>query len=125
KALIGLEELGVPYEIHWVDITRGEQARPEYLAINPNNKIPAIVDSEGPGGAPLAVFESGAVLVYLADKTGKLLDGAGPRRYEALQWLFFNAGGPGPMLGQLGYYTRFAKGEPPEVIEAGKARVGK
>ena len=78
KALIGLEELGLPYETNWIDITKGEQMSPEYLAINPNNKIPAIVDRDGPGGKPITVFESGAVLVYLAEKTGKLLPKSGP-----------------------------------------------
>lgn len=124
KLLIALEELALPYEAHWVDISKGEQLRPEFLAINPNNKIPAIRDRQGPGGAPLSVFESGAVLAYLADKAGRLM-GEGAQRYATLEWLFFNAGGTGPTLGQLGYYTRFAKDEPPAVLEAGKARFGK
>src|SRR6187402_2939558 len=114
KALIGLEELGLPYETHWIDITKGEQMSPEYLSINPNNKIPAIVDRDGPGGKPITVFESGAVLVYLAEKTGKLLPKSGAARYATLEWVFFNAGGPGPMLGQLGYFTKFA----PEKVPA-------
>ena len=117
KALIGLEELGLPYETHWIDITKGEQTTPEYLAINPNNKIPAIVDREGPDGKPITVFESGAVLVYLAEKAGKLLAKSGPARYTALEWVFFNAGGPGPMLGQLGYFTKFAPEKIPAAIQ--------
>ncbi|MBS1123557.1 MAG: Glutathione S-transferase [Deltaproteobacteria bacterium] len=108
KALIALEEFGVPYTLHWIDLMHGMQTTPEYLAINPNNKIPAIVDRDGPGGKPITVFESGAVLTYLAEKTGKLLAPSGVARYAALQWMFFNVGGVGPMLGQLGYYTKFA-----------------
>jgi GSH-dependent disulfide-bond oxidoreductase len=117
KALIGLEEFGLPYKRNWIDITKGDQTKPEYLAINPNNKIPAIIDHDGPGGKPITVFESGAVLLYLADKTGKLLAHNGPARYTALEWVFFNAGGPGPMLGQLGYFTKFAQEKVPHAIE--------
>jgi GST-like protein len=117
KALIGLEELGVPYQRHWVDITKGAQMTPAYLAINPNNKIPAIVDADGPDGQPITVFESGAVLTYLADKTGTLLARAGAARYTALEWVFFNAGGPGPMIGQLGYFLKFAPEPLPAMIE--------
>jgi GST-like protein len=90
---------------------------PEFLAINPNNKIPAIVDRDGPDGAPVTVFESGAVLVYLAEKTGKLLPTSGAARYAALEWVFFNAGGPGPMLGQLSYFTKFAPEKVPAAIQ--------
>jgi GSH-dependent disulfide-bond oxidoreductase len=121
KALIGLEELGLDYKTHWVDITKGEQMAPEYLAINPNHKIPAIVDRDGPGGKPISVFESGAVLTYLAEKTGQLLAKSGPDRYAALQWVFFNAAGPGPTIGQLGYFTKFA----PEKVPAAIARFTK
>jgi GST-like protein len=117
KGLIALEEFALDHEVHWVNITKGEQLTPDYLAINPNNKIPAIVDRDGPGGKPVTVFESGAILVYLADKTGKLLAPSGPARYTALEWVFFNAGGPGPMLGQLGYFTRFAKEKVPHAID--------
>ena len=117
KALIGLEELGLPYKPNWIDITKNEQTKPEYLAINPNNKIPAIVDHEGPGGTPVTVFESGAVLTYLAEKTGKLLAPSGAARYHALEWVFFNVGGPGPMIGQLGYFTKFAQEKVPHAIE--------
>jgi GST-like protein len=116
KALIGLEEFGLPYQTKWIDIGKGEQSTPEYLAINPNNKIPSIVDSEGPDG-PITVFESGAVLTYLADKTGKLLAKSGRARYTALEWVFFNAGGTGPMLGQLGYFTKFAQEKVPHAID--------
>ena len=117
KALIGIEEFGLPYRIHWIDITKGVQMTPEYLAINPNNKIPALIDSEGPDGKPITVFESGAVLVYLAEKTGKLLAKSGAARYTALEWVFFNAGGTGPMIGQLGYFTKFASEKVPAAIE--------
>src|SRR5688572_9307001 len=117
KALIGLEELGLPYRINWIDITKGEQTSPEYLAINPNNKIPAIIDPDGPEGKPITVFESGAVLTYLAEKTGRLLAKSGPERYAALQWVFFNAGGTGPMIGQLVYYKKFAPEQVPVAIE--------
>jgi GSH-dependent disulfide-bond oxidoreductase len=117
KALIALEELGLPYEPKWIDITKGDQMKPAYLAINPNNKIPAVVDPEGPDGKPITVFESGAVLIYLADKAGKLIPKSGAARYTVLEWLFFNAGGTGPMLGQLGYFTKFAQEKIPHAIE--------
>lgn len=117
KALIGLEELELPYRARWVDITKGEQTTPEYRAINPNGKIPAIVDHDGPGGSTVTVFESGALLVYLAEKAGKLLPASGQARYETLEWVFFNAGGTGPMLGQLGYFTKFAAEKVPPAIE--------
>lgn len=117
KALIGLEELGLPYTTRWIDITKGQQLSPEYLAINPNNKIPAIVDHDGPGGRSVSVFESGAVLVYLAEKAGKLLPASGAARYATLEWVFFNAGGPGPILGQLGYFSKFASEKVPPAIE--------
>ncbi|HWN80869.1 MAG TPA: glutathione S-transferase family protein, partial [Candidatus Udaeobacter sp.] len=117
KALIGLEELALPYTARWVDITKGEQHRPEYLAINPNNKIPAIVDHDGPGGQRVTIFESGAILVYLAEKAGRLLPASGPARYSVLEWVFFNAGGAGPMLGQLSYFSKFASEKVPPAIE--------
>ena len=117
KALIGLEELGLPYTTRWIDITKGQQLSPEYLAVNPNNKIPAIVDHDGPGGQRVSVFESGAVLVYLAEKAGKLLPSSGAARYTTLEWVFFNAGGPGPILGQLGYFSKFATEKVPPAIE--------
>jgi GST-like protein len=117
KALIGLEEFGLPYTTYWVDITKGQQMAPEFLAINPNNKIPAIVDRGGADGKTVTVFESGAVLLYLAEKTGKLLPKSGPARYEALEWIFFNAAGPGPIIGQLGYFSKFAPEKVPPAIE--------
>ena len=102
KVSIMLEECGLPYDAHLVDIAKNDQTSPEFLALNPNNKIPAILDPDGPGGAPQALFESGAILIYLAEKTGKFLPQA--QRYEVLQWLMFQMGGLGPMLGQLGYF---------------------
>ena len=117
KALIGLEEFALPYEVHWVDITKGEQRTPEYLAINPNNKIPSITDHDGPNGQPITIFESGAILTYFAEKTGKLLAPSGTDRYAALEWVFFNIGGPGPMLGQLGYYMKFAPEKDQKAID--------
>jgi GST-like protein len=116
KASIMLEELGVPYEVKAVDIGKDEQFTPEFLKVSPNNKIPAIVDHDAPGG-PLAVFESGAILVYLAEKTGKLLAPSGAARYKALEWTFWQVGGLGPMLGQLAFFALRSKDKPPEAIE--------
>ncbi len=104
KASIMLEEIGLPYRIHPVNIGRQEQFEPAFLEIAPNNKIPAIVDHDGPG-RPLSVFESGAILVYLAEKTGKLLASGGVERYKALEWLNWQMGGIGPMFGQLGFFA--------------------
>ena len=107
KASIMLEETGLPYEPHLVLIGEQESWTPEFLSLNPNGKIPAIIDPNGPEGKPLALFESGAILVYLADKTGMLLsDGA--RRYETLQWVFWQVGHVGPMFGQVGFFHKFA-----------------
>lgn len=117
KALIGLEEFGLPYDVHWIDIMKGEQKSPAYLAINPNNKIPSIIDPDGPDGKPITLFESGAILTYLSDKTKKLLPASGAERYTTLEWVFFNVGGPGPMLGQLGYYLKFAPEREPKPTE--------
>jgi GSH-dependent disulfide-bond oxidoreductase len=117
KALIALEELGLPYTTHWIDIGKGEQNSPEFLAINPNNKIPAIVDHEGPAGLPQAVFESGAVLIYLADKTKQLLAEDGVARYVALQWTFFNVGGTAPIVGQLAHFSKYAPEKIPYAID--------
>ncbi|HYE40255.1 MAG TPA: glutathione S-transferase N-terminal domain-containing protein [Ramlibacter sp.] len=108
KVSIMLEEIGLPYEVHKVAFDRNDQLSPEFLSLNPNNKIPAILDPDGPGGKPLALFESGAILVYLAEKTGKLLPQDPARRYETLQWLMFQMGGVGPMFGQLGFFHKFA-----------------
>ncbi len=107
KISIALEEIGLPYEAHLIDFGKNDQTTPEFLSLNPNNKIPAIIDPDGPGGQPLGLFESGAILVYLAEKTGKLLPTDPARRYETLQWLFFQMGGIGPMLGQFGYFYKF------------------
>jgi GST-like protein len=108
KVSIMLEETGLPYEPHLVSFERNDQMSPEFLALNPNNKIPAIIDPQGPEGRPLALFESGAILVYLADKTGQLMPKDGAGRYECLQWLMFQMGGIGPMFGQLGFFHKFA-----------------
>ena len=108
KVSIALEELGLPYEPHLVRFDTQDQLSPEFLSLNPNNKIPAILDPNGPGGQPLALFESGAILLYLADKTGRLLAREGAARYETIQWLMFQMGGVGPMFGQLGFFHTFA-----------------
>lgn len=108
KVSILLEELGLPYEPHLVSFETNDQMSPAFLSLNPNNKIPAILDPDGPGGAPLALFESGAILFYLAEKTGRLLPADPARRYETLQWLMFQMGGVGPMFGQLGFFHKFA-----------------
>lgn len=108
KAAIMLEETGLPYEAHKVTLSDADVKSPEFLALNPNNKIPAIIDPNGPGGAPLALFESGAILIYLAEKTGKLLSDDPATRYQTIQWLMFQMGGIGPMFGQLGFFYKFA-----------------
>ena len=108
KVSIMLEETGLPYEPHMIDIMNNESRAPEYLSLNPNGKIPAILDPNGPGGAPLGLFESGAILEYLADKSGQFLAREGAERYETLQWLHFQMGGVGPMFGQVGYFFKFA-----------------
>jgi GST-like protein len=106
KVSVALEEMGLPYEALLVDFGKNDQMTPEFLSLNPNNKIPAIIDPNGPNGAPLALFESGAILIYLAEKTGKLLPAA--NRYEVLQWLMFQMGGLGPMFGQFGFFHLYA-----------------
>ncbi len=108
KVSIMLEEIGLPYEAHLIDFGKGDQRTPEFLSLNPYGKIPAIIDPSGPGGKPLALFESGAILVYLAEKTGKLMPADPAARYETLQWLFFQMGAMGPMFGQVGYFHKFA-----------------
>ncbi len=108
KVSIMLEEIGLPYEPHLVDIMKNESWTAEFLSLNPNGKIPAILDPDGPGGKPFGLFESGAILVYLADKTGKLLPSDPARRYEALAWVFFQMASVGPMFGQLGFFHKFA-----------------
>jgi len=108
KASIALEELGLPYEVQRVTISDVDVKSPEFLSLNPNNKIPAIIDPNGPDGRPIGLFESGAILTYLADKAGKLIGSTASQRYEILQWVFFQVGGIGPMVGQLGFFFAFA-----------------
>jgi len=108
KVSIMLEETGLAYEPHLVSFETQDQMSPEFLSLNPNNKIPAILDPDGPGGKPLALFESGAILLYLADKTGKFIPQDAAGRYETIQWLMFQMGGIGPMFGQLGFFNKFA-----------------
>jgi GST-like protein len=108
KASIMLEEVGIPYEVHLVDIMKNETWTPDYLSLNPNGKIPAILDPDGPGGKPLALWESGAILTYLADKTGRLMPTDPAARYETLQWVFWQMAAVGPMFGQVGFFHRFA-----------------
>ncbi len=108
KVSIMLEECGMPYEAHLVRFETQDQFSPEFIATFPNNKIPAILDPNGPGGQPLALFESGAILLYLAEKTGQFLPDDAAARYETIQWLMFQMGGIGPMFGQLGFFTIFA-----------------
>jgi GST-like protein len=103
-----LEETGLPYEPHLVSFESNDQMSPEFLSLNPNNKIPAIIDPNGPGGQPLPLFESGAILIYLAEKTGKFIPADAAARYQAIQWVMFQMGGVGPMFGQLGFFHRFA-----------------
>ena len=113
KVHIMLEECGLPYHVHAIDIGAGDQFTPEFLAISPNNKIPAIVDPNGPDGEPMSVFESGAILLYLASKTGKLLPASTRGKFEVMEWLMFQMGGVGPMLGQAHHFRIYA----PEKIE--------
>jgi GSH-dependent disulfide-bond oxidoreductase len=117
KAFLMLEETGLPYRVVWVDIRKGDQFKPEFLAINPNNKIPAIVDRDGPDGKPYPLFESGAILMYLAEKTGRFLPQDRAGRYRVIQWLMFQMGGLGPMLGQAHHFRRFAQERIPYAIE--------
>ena len=124
KVSIALEELGLPYDAHLVDFATNDQISPAFLSLNPNNKIPAIIDPDGPDGKALALFESGAILIYLAEKTGKLMQD----RYQVLQWLMFQMGGVGPMFGQLGFFHKFAGKEiedprPKERYRAESARL--
>lgn len=108
KVSIMLEETGLPYEAHLVDIGANETWTPEFLSLNPNGKIPAILDPDGPGGQPLALFESGAILIYLAEKTGKLIPTDPAARYETLQWVMFQMAAIGPMFGQVGFFHKYA-----------------
>ena len=108
KVSIMLEEIGLPYEAHLISFDRNDQLSPEFISLNPNNKIPAILDPNGPDGKPLALFESGAILIYLAEKTGQLLPTNPAARYQTLQWLMFQMAAIGPMFGQLGFFHKFA-----------------
>ncbi len=117
KVSIMLEETGLPYSVFPIDISKGDQFTPDFVRINPNSKIPAIVDREGPGGKPFTVFESGAILIYLADKTGRFLPKEPEVYYETLQWLMFQMGGVGPMFGQAHHFRRFAPEKIPYAIE--------
>ena len=108
KVSIMLEETALPYEVHLIDFGKNDQMTPEFISLSPNNKIPAILDPNGPGGKPLALFESGAILVYLAEKTGQFLSTDAAQRYETLQWVMWQMGGLGPMFGQLGFFHKFA-----------------
>ena len=117
KAHIMLEETGLPYRLHKVDIGKGEQFRPEFLAVNPNSKIPAIVDQDGSGGKSITLFESGAILIYLAEKTGKFLPTDKRRRYDVLQWLMFQMGSIGPMYGQAWHFRSVAPERIPYAVE--------
>jgi GST-like protein len=108
KVSIMLEEIGIAYEPHLVDIGQNESWTPEFLSLNPNGKIPAIIDPNGPGGRPIALFESGAILLYLAEKTGELLPADPIARYEAIQWVFWQMAAVGPMFGQVGFFHKFA-----------------
>ena len=108
KVSIMLEETSQPYEVHLIDFGKNDQLTPEFMSLSPNNKIPAILDPNGPGGKPLALFESGAILIYLAEKTGQFLPADPAARYETLQWVMWQMGGLGPMFGQLGFFHKFA-----------------
>jgi GST-like protein len=123
KASVMLEETGLPYSVHPVDLGAGEQRQPAFVAISPNGKIPGIVDRDAEGG-PLALFESGAILTYLADKSGRFLAPSGAARYQAMSWTYWQAGGLGPMLGQLGYFTRQSERNEP-AIERYSAEAGR
>jgi GST-like protein len=121
KVSIMLEECALAYRTHKIDIGKGDQFKPDFLRINPNSKIPAIVDSDGPGGKPITLFESGAILIYLSDKTGKFCPSDPHAKYATYQWLMFQMGGVGPMFGQAHHFMRFA----PEKISYGIERYGK
>ena len=117
KASIALEELGLDYKVHPIDIGKGDQHQPAFLAISPNNRIPAIVDPDGPDGGPISVFESGAIVLYLAEKTGRLMPADPRARVKAMEWIMWQMGGFGPMLGQAHHFRRFAKEQIPYAVE--------
>ncbi len=108
KVLMMLEELGLPYQVLWTDISAGDQHTDDYRRINPNGKVPALVDHEGPGGKPITLFESGAILLYLAEKTGRLLPADPARRWNVIQWLFWQTSSQGPLLGQAAHFVSHA-----------------
>ena len=108
KVSIALEEMGIPYEAHLVTLSDADVKSPEFLSLNPNNKIPAIIDPNGPDGTPIGLFESGAILIYLAEKSGKLIGKTASDKAKMIQWLMFQMGGLGPMLGQMGFFVKFA-----------------
>ena len=116
KATIMLEECGLEYNLHPIDISKDDQFTPEFIAINPNSKIPAIIDTDGPDGKPYTLFESGAILMYLAEKTGKFMPQDMARRYEVIQWVMFQMGGIGPIFGQVHHFKRAAKEQVPYAI---------
>lgn len=116
KATIMLEECGLDYNLHPIDISKDDQFTPEFIALNPNSKIPAIVDQDGPGGQPYTLFESGAILMYLAEKTGKFMPTDMAARYEVIQWVMFQMGGIGPIFGQVHHFKRAAKEQVPYAI---------
>lgn len=116
KATIMLEECGLEYNLHPIDISKDDQFTPEFIAINPNSKIPAIIDTDGPGGKPYTVIESGAILMYLAEKTGKFMPQDMAKRYEVIQWVMFQMGGIGPIFGQVHHFKRAAKEQVPYAI---------
>ena len=117
KVSVMLEEVGLAYRVHPIDIGKGDQFAPDFLAISPNNKIPAMVDRDGPGGEPLSMFESGAILLYLARKTGRFLPADEIGHFEVMQWLMFQMGGVGPMFGQAHHFRRFAKEDVPYAVD--------
>jgi len=112
KISIMLEEVGLPYEVHPINLQKGEQFAPDFLAISPNNRIPAIIDREGPGGKPYSLFESGAILMYISEKVGKLVPTEIHKRYKVIQWLMFQMGGVGPMFGQAHHFMRASEKVP-------------
>src|SRR6476659_6171317 len=117
KVSIMLEECGLPYSVHKIDISKGEQFKPEFLKISPNNRIPAIVDPDGPGGKPISLFEAGAILIYLAEKTGKFLSKEPVQKYKTLEWLMWQMGGIGPMFGQANHFVAYAPEKVPYAID--------
>jgi len=117
KISIALEELDLPYRVYPINISEGEQFTPEFLKISPNHRIPAVVDNDGPDGEPYSIFESGAILIYLADKAGRLLPDGGSDRYSVIQWLMFQMANIGPMFGQAGHFLRYAPEKIPYAVE--------